>query len=112
MSPEVDLTHLAPPSDPVKGSCAALVEEVKDLGKDFWVCQLKNLTGFHFGIPEVPKIKVLVSSGNVTPQYLKAVVWFGLGVESIRNQVNLSFGTFLIIRSDRDKNLIAIAKLE
>lgn len=110
--PRVELDHL----DPVGGSCEALVEEVRELGTYFWVCQyLGDFARFQSaGIPIIHahEIKVLVSSGNTEPDYLRALVWFALGVESTRNRVNLPFGTFLILRSGQNETLFAIAKLD
>ena len=110
--PSVELDHL----NPIEESCEALVEEVRELGTHFWVCQyLGDFARFQSaGIPIIHahEIKVLVSSGNSEPDYLRALVWFALGVESTRNRVNLSFGTFLVIRSGQNETLFAIAKLD
>ena len=109
--PEVEVDQL----DPDERTCMVLVEEIKILGTDYWVCQyLETITGFQPNGTQIinNEIKVLVSSGTLKVNRLRALVWLGLGAEKNRNLLDLSFGRFLIIRSNENQQMVAIAKLE
>lgn len=109
--PEVEIDQL----DPVKKISQALVEELKSFGTNFWVCHYLEddaklpLNGIRINHDE---IKVIVSSGTLESNYVRALAWFGLGTEQNRNLLDLSFGTFLIIRSNQNAHLVAITKLD
>lgn len=109
--PEIEMDKL----DPDERIYQALVAEVRELGTDFWVCQyLGDFARFaSAGIPIIHshEVRVLESSG-IESQCLRALVWFALNVESTRNQINLPFGTFIIIRSDQNAHMVGIAKLD
>ena len=58
------------------------------------------------------EIKVPVNSGHLPSNYLRCLVWFGLGAEKSRNALNLSFGDFLVIRPEQHLRVVAIVKLD
>lgn len=85
----------------IKDFCTTEVEEFKRLGKDFWVCQYEedpvDVTPIN-GNPLHEPIRILVTSGGFLQlNYLRCLVWFGLGAEKTRNILSQSFGDFLII---------------
>ena len=95
--------------------CQALIEEIKTYGTNFWICQfLEDDAEYQINDTRLihDKIKVLVSSGTLERNHLRAIAWFGLGAEQNRNLLDISFGTFMVIRSDQHAHLVAIAKIE
>lgn len=109
-SPEVERDQL----DSDEKTYQALVKEIKSFGSNFWVCQYFEDVGElqPIGTRIIrDEIKILTSSETLEPNYLRALAWFGLGAEQNRNLLDLSFGTFLIIRFDQNAHLVAIAKL-
>ena len=109
-TPEVEADQL----DSNEKTCQALVMEIKSFGPNFWVYQyFEDAAKFQpNGMQKThDEIKVILSSGTIEPNYVRALAWFGLGAEQNRNLLDLSFGTFFIIRSDQNAHLVAIAKL-
>ena len=110
--PRVELEQL----DPNGRIYQELVAEAREFGTEFWICQyLGDFVRFksaRIPIIHAHEVKVLESSSIHEPQCLRALVWFALNVESTRNHINLPFGTFVIIRSDQNAHMVAIAKLD
>ena len=109
------LDELAPLAPPMKGICEALVGELKRLGTDFWICEYQaNVVRFHPDGTRIidDEINVFVKSGPLPSNYLRCLVWFGLGAEKSRNALSLFFGDFLIIRSEQPPDLVTIVRLD
>lgn len=57
-------------------------------------------------------IEVFLKKGELPPEYLKTLVQFGLDMEQNVTRLELIWGTFLFVRSLKDKLLIGILKTE
>lgn len=99
----------------IKGVCEALVEELKRFGKNYWIFEYReSVVRFQPDGTQIidEELEVLVRSGHFQLNYLRCLVWFGLGAKKNRNALSLSFGDYLIIRSEEHPYLIAIARLD
>jgi len=84
------------------------------LGSTFWIYHYSPVQKFRPDGMELIDhvIEPFVSVGQLPTNYLRCLVWFGLGAEKSRNVLSLSVGDFLVIRSDKYPTLVGFVQLD
>ena len=94
----------------------SFVEKIKRIGARFRFFAvgryIERITGCtREGQPLMePQLDIMVKSGELAENYLRALLWFGLGMGGPLEELSLFFGKFIIIRQYGNDPLVAIIK--